>query len=191
MARRPRKVTKKVAVAVTVGNGSYDRTHTFRMTRDKLPSSFNVEGLMLTVREKGNPPSKAPGNEKPAPRGAIRKRSIEIVLPPATPRSKTGLPTWMTYGALHIPRDVRSFFPPYKVDFVVRTSKGDFIMNIASANNHESDRYRGSYFSKGSKKFFTKAHTNLGVGDTLVFKKAGTVTIDGEKYKLYTMKVKK
>jgi hypothetical protein len=84
---------------------------------------------------------------------------------------------------------VRTFFPKYKEDFVLKSPRGVFVVAIASAHDAETDPYRGGYISKGVGKFF-RAHSDLRPGDTLVFKKDGMVEVEGKKYQCYNVSVK-
>jgi len=139
---------------------------------------------MFTVAEKQKENGNGNGNhvnpDHKVSRGARRKLSVEITLPEA---QTADIPTWKKYSVLMVPREIRSFFPPYKQDFVLRTQRGDFIVRIASAHDVEKDKYRGGYIS-GASKFFA-AHDYLAPGDKLVFKKDGEVEMEGKKYPVY------
>jgi len=154
----------KVVVSVTVGNGTHERRHSFKVAKSKLPSTFGVEGLLVTVDQEKRKAKATP--KKAAPRNPRRLKSMEVELPPARRADK---PTWQKYGVLNIPKALRTFFPPYGVDFTLKTPRGEFTVKMKSAGVNETDRYRGGYISSATD--FFRAHSDLRVGDTLVFTK--------------------
>jgi hypothetical protein len=182
---------KKIQVSVAIRNKTHERRHTFDTMRSKLPVSYRVEGLRVTVEEAGKkkkPSKKKKSTHNPehrVPRGSMRLTEIEVELPPAR---DADMPTWQKYSVLRIPTELRAFFPKYKEDFVLQTPRGRFIVNMASAHDNQTDPYRGQYLSKMTE--FYRAHSDLAVGDVLVFTKDGTVNIGGNTYKRYKMHVK-
>jgi hypothetical protein len=182
------KRLQKSKVQVTLSIEMKDRSthHTVDLSSKVLPQSFGVEGLLVTVKEAGSKAkSKKTQKDKKVPRNSRNKRVLRVTLPPA---QRAKIPTWQAYGVLGIAKQDRAFFPKYKEDFVLRSPRGEFIVKMASANNTNKDALRGGYISSATK--FFKAHSDLVVGDTLVFRKVKNVTIDGKSYKCYNVTVK-
>ncbi len=178
---------KDLKVAVSMDRGGVTKTLTYPIEAAKLPVELSIEGLRVTVdREKKNGQAKPVNPDRIASRGAMGKKSVEITLPSAMTADK---PTWQKYDVFPIPREVRTFFPKYKEEFVLKSPRGVFVVAIASAHDSETDPYRGGYISKGVGKFF-RAHSDLRPGDTLVFKKDGMVEVEGKKYPCYNVSVK-
>jgi hypothetical protein len=192
---------KDLRVSVTFNKRRCEETRTFRMDASKLPQELSVEDLRVTVTlvapaqaQDGPQPcgqdggrDKAPVNpDRIASRGAMSLSKVEITLPD---RLSADEPTWKKYKLVPVPRDVRTFFPEYKTDFIIRTPRGEFISSIASANDAETDPYRGGYISKGMSGFH-KAHRDLKPGDVLVFRRDGVKDVSGQKLQVYNMTVK-
>ncbi len=183
---------RDLEVSVSFRRGKCVQTHTFSVDAQKLPQSLGVEGLLVSVDKAGPKEAAKPAKKKPvnpdrvAGRGAMRKRKVEITLPDAM---TADVPTWKKYNVFRVPSEVRTFFPPYKKDFVIRSPRGEFVVAIASAHKSETDPYRGQYISRGVVALF-KAHSDLQPGDVVVFKKDGKKEVDGKKLDVYVMSVK-
>lgn len=177
-------------VSVSFGAGNCVKSQSFSLDAAKLPQSLSVEGLLVTVEsteKKQETAGPRPINpDRIASRGAKNRKSVELTLPDALTADQ---PTWKKYCILPVPREVRTFFPQYKKDFVIRTPRGEFLVAIASAHEKETDPYRGGYISRGVTKLYA-AHSDLQPGDVLVFKKDGKADVDGKSYPCYTMRVK-
>ena len=92
-------------------------------------------------------------------------RTIEIKLPQSRNLDK---PTWRKYNLIPIPAIHRSFFPGYRIPFVLKTNIGDLKTWVAGgyANEMEGDPKAGTYISKNITKFY-RAQPELEVGDIL------------------------
>lgn len=185
-----RKTTKpsEVKVSVSARRGRRTTTITQDITRMRLPTSLSFEGLRVTVdEEKKNPTKKTPVDpDRIKTNPTKNKRKVDITLPDAT---TAAVPYWKQYGVFPIPMAVRKFFPKYKELFVLKAPNGDFVVNIARAHNWETDPYRGSYCSTGSKKF-VGAHPRLKPGSVVTFTKAGREVVDGKSLPCYKVTMK-
>jgi hypothetical protein len=185
---------RDLEVSVSFRTGKCTQTHRFSVNAQRLPQSLGVEGLIVSVNKANSQEASPPEPAEPRPinpdriagRGAMRKRKVEITLPDVMTADK---PTWKKYNVFPVPREVRTFFPPYKENFVIRSPRGEFVVAIASAHNSETDPYRGGYISRGAMALF-KAHSDLQSGDVVVFKKDGKKEVDGQKLDVYVMSVK-
>jgi len=73
------------------------------------------------------------------------------------------------WGLIPIPREYRSFFPGYKVDFILQTDIGDLTVNVTSGpkGTRVGDPEAGNYITGGLKPWYDK-HKHLKDGDTII-----------------------
>jgi hypothetical protein len=192
------KKLRKLELSLTLRNGeTRSVTHAFALAQEKLPASFSVEGLMITVAPEAKPKAKEKGKDKAGkdakgpravkvPMAAAKRKQVEITLKPAKTADE---PYWRKYGLIPVPSELRSFFPKFLEDFVVKTPRGEFVVRIGSAHDFETGAYRGRYLSGAVE--LMNAHRDLEPGDTVVFKRAADVVKEDKAYRCYSMSVKR
>ncbi len=130
-------------------------TKTFTHSVNRLPQSMRLEGLRTTV-----------GHQQ-----------ISITLPPSSNSNKT--PRWKEHSLIPIPNssngniekmEVREFFPPCDVLFVIRNGKNNnYIVKVTSAEASDADPYKGTCIIGPDMNRFFDDNPNLQTGDTLTF----------------------
>jgi len=106
-------------------------------------------------------------------------QTISIELPKSRKSDKQ--PSWRKHNLIPVPRDYRSFFPGYEIDFSVDTDIGELKMYVTSApkGTQKGDPVAG-YYIKGDTIKWIRHHSELKPGDRLKF----TVIEPHKKYRL-------
>ena len=179
---------KNIKLSVAVERKGQSALYTYDLKQRKFPTTLSVEGLQITVDEKKKATATNGDSKIPCPvsRDAKGNKFVEVKLNGA---QRAEVPTWQKYKIIPLPRDVRAFFPSYKREFMLKTDKGMFKVNIASAFKKDKDRYRGGYISGGVSVFFN-AHPQLKTGDVLVFTKQTSVVVGNKRYRCYEVSIK-
>jgi hypothetical protein len=102
--------------------------------------------------------------------------AVQITLPHGR---EQGDPSWRKYNLIPVSKRIRSFFPGYRVSFVLETDVGTLVTYVVGEKGIEpGDPTGGSYFSAQLYRWY-EAHSHLKPGDKLLVRK-----IADRKYRL-------
>lgn len=130
--------------------------------REEVGASVHIH-LFDVLRDYKRLKSISPRKEKKGPKEIMPydERKVGIIL--------KSIHTPKRYALIPIPKEHRSFFPGYKIPFILKTDIGEITTRVTSApkGTQEGDPKAGNYIQGGLKPWYKK-HKELKEGDKLI-----------------------